>query len=334
METLPALLLGLSTGKPGDAGEPIVLDGAGAGPSGSGRDRTLEPPTDSDDSDFEELSRRDFDAALASRRLTELVAPGLVVKTVVHNGKEMRGVLTNRPLKKCEPIGIYDGLIFTSDEYNSTTRPLAKAYAFEMSPVQVEDTDLRLIIVPALLPDGSGVDFTKHPLAAMDEPDPGKTANCYVQQVQVDPASMKGPGPSNALEPYVCLACATRPLGCERSPCRPRLTPPCLLLPPACSQRGPSPPGRSSRFVSRATAPASRRPARPCLSACERRDSDYGGKYDAWQTTVTCPRNLMSLFPDGIPWSALALITEDMLEPEPVDRGDDGEWRPNQRRRR
>ena len=75
---------------------------------------------------------------------------------------------------------------------------------------QLEDTDLRLIIVPTLLPDGSGVDFQKHPLAALDEPDPGKTANCYVQQVQVDPASMKGPGPSNALEPYVCLACAMR----------------------------------------------------------------------------------------------------------------------------
>ena len=56
METLPALLLGLSTGKPGDENEPIVLDGAGdsggssgggAGPSGIG-DRNLEPPTDSD----------------------------------------------------------------------------------------------------------------------------------------------------------------------------------------------------------------------------------------------------------------------------------------------
>ena len=51
------------------------------------------------------------------------------------------------------------------------------------------------------------------------------------------------------------------------------------------------------------------------------------------QTTVTCPRNLMSLFPDRVPWSAIALITEDMLEPEPEDR-DDEEWRPNQRRRR
>ena len=270
METLPALLLGLSTGKPGDAGEPIVLDGAGAGPSGSGRDRNLEPPTDSDDSDFEELSRRDFDAALASRRLTELVTPGLVVKTVVHNDREMRGVLTNRPLKKCEPIGIYDGLVFTSDEYNSTKRPLAKAYAFEMSAVQVEDTDLRLIIVPTLLPDGS-VDFQKHPLAAMDEPDPGTTANCYVQQVQVDPASMKGPGPSNALEPYVCLACAMRPLECDHLPWDPG-SPPLPPLPPASLRPGPSPPGRSSRFVSRATAPpaaANRRQPPPCEAVSE-----------------------------------------------------------------
>ena len=50
---------------------------------------------------------------------------------------------------------------------------------------------------------------------------------------------------------------------------------------------------------------------------------------------TTCPRNLTSLFPDGVPWSALALITEDMLdEPELKDRGDDGEWRPSRRRRR
>ena len=162
METIPALLLGLPTGKPGDEGEPIVLDGAGAGPSGSG-DPNLRPPTpdDPDDSDFEELSRQAFDAALASRRLTELVAPGLVVKTVVHNGKEMRGVLTNRPLKKCEPIGIYSGEVLTSDEYNSTTRSIAKAYAFETSVLQLEDADVRLIIVPTLLPDGS-VDFQKH----------------------------------------------------------------------------------------------------------------------------------------------------------------------------
>ena len=217
METLPALLLGLSTGKPGDEGEPIVLDGAGdgggssgggGGPSGSG-DRNLEPPTDSDDSDFEELTRDQFRASVAGPRINELVAPGLVVKKVVHNGKEMSGVVAMRDFKRCESIGIYSGEVLTSDEYNSTKRPLAKAYAFEMSSVQVADTDLRLIIVPTLLTDGSGVDFARCPLAAIDEPDPGKTANCYVQQVQVDPASMKGPGPSNALEPYVCLGVFT-----------------------------------------------------------------------------------------------------------------------------
>ena len=66
METLPALLLGLSTGALGDEDEPIVLDDAGAGPSGSGRDRNLEPPTDSDDdSDFEELTRDQFLANLS-----------------------------------------------------------------------------------------------------------------------------------------------------------------------------------------------------------------------------------------------------------------------------
>ena len=35
METLPALLLGLSTGALGDEDEPIVLDDAGAGPEGA-----------------------------------------------------------------------------------------------------------------------------------------------------------------------------------------------------------------------------------------------------------------------------------------------------------
>ena len=33
METLPGLFLGLSTGALGDSDEPIVLDGAGAGPA-------------------------------------------------------------------------------------------------------------------------------------------------------------------------------------------------------------------------------------------------------------------------------------------------------------
>ena len=78
------------------------------------------------------------------------------------------------------------------------------------------------------------------------------------------------------------------------------------------------------------------------IAAGEELTIHYGGKYDDWrdypvgrQTTVTCPRNLTSLFPDGIPWSALALITDDMIgELEPRDRGDDGEWRPSRRRRR
>ena len=65
----------------------------------------------------------------------------------------------------------------------------------------------------------------------------------------------------------------------------------------------------------------------------------YGNKYNrnyaaGRPTSVRCPRDLSQLFPRGTPWAAIAKITEDMLEPEPVDRGDDGEWRPNQRRRR
>ena len=77
MEALPGLFLGLSTGALGDSDQPIDLVGdggggpssSGAGPSGSG-DRNLQPPTDSDDdSDFEELSRDQFRAALAGRLL-------------------------------------------------------------------------------------------------------------------------------------------------------------------------------------------------------------------------------------------------------------------------
>ena len=64
----------------------------------------------------------------------------------------------------------------------------------------------------------------------------------------------------------------------------------------------------------------------------------YGNKFNrdyavGRPTTVTCPRDLSELFPRGVPWSAIAKISEDMLD-EPKDRGDDGEWRPSQRRRR
>ena len=59
----------------------------------------------------------------------------------------------------------------------------------------------------------------------------------------------------------------------------------------------------------------------------------YGNKYQrdyavGRPTAVKCPRNLLQLFPGGVPWTAIAKISEDMLEPEPPDRGDDGEWRP------
>ena len=50
-----------------------------------------------------------YETALATRRLTPLVAPGLVVKKVVKAGREMRGLFAARALKKCEAIGVYDG---------------------------------------------------------------------------------------------------------------------------------------------------------------------------------------------------------------------------------
>ena len=48
----------------------------------------------------------------------------------------------------------------------------------------------------------------------------------------------------------------------------------------------------------------------------------YGNKYNrnyavGRPTTVTCPRDLSELFPRGVPWTAIAKITEDMLD-EPI----------------
>ena len=105
MEALPGLFLGLSTGALGDSDQPIDLVGdggggpssSGAGPSGSGG-RNAEPPTDSD-SDFEELTRQQFRAALAGPRINELVAPGLKVQKVTRGGQEMNGLFATRDFK-------------------------------------------------------------------------------------------------------------------------------------------------------------------------------------------------------------------------------------------
>jgi hypothetical protein len=294
METLPALLLGLSTGKPGDENEPIVLDGAGdsggssgggAGPSGIG-DRNLEPPTDSDDSDFEELTRDQFRANLAGPRINELVAPGLKVQKVTRGGQEMYGLFATRDFKKCEAVGVYDGEVLTVPEFESETSARRKIYAYETSVLHTEDSDLRLVILPTLLPDGSGIDFQAHPLASVNEPGPSMTSNTYMQQCQLPPDAMQGPNPGDFLEPLTCMVLFTTTK----------------------------------------------------IAAGTELTLHYGNKFNrdyavGRPTTVTCPRDLSELFPRGVPWSAIAKISEDMLD-EPKDRGDDGEWRPSQRRRR
>lgn len=292
MESLPGLFLGLSTGALGDSDQdPILLDGVGSGggssggggggarPSSSG-DRNLEPPMDSDDdSDFEELSREQFRAAMATPRINELVTPGLKVQKVTRGGKEMYGLVATRDFKRCEAVGVYDGEALTMPEFESETSAKRKIYAYETSVLHTEDTDLRLVILPNLRPDGSSIDFQAHPLAAVNEPVPGTTSNTYMQQIQIDPKSMRGANPG-FLEPLICMVLFTT----------------------------------------------------ASISAGTELTLHYGNRYNrdyaaGRPTAVTCPRDLSGLFPRGVPWSAIAKITEDMLD-EPKDRGDDGPWLP------
>ena len=93
-------------------------------------------------------------------------------------------------------------------EFESETSVKRKLYAYETSVLQTEDSDLRLVILPNLLPDGSGIDFRAHPLAAVNEPGPGTTSNTYMQQIQINPASMQGPNPG-FLEPLICMVLFT-----------------------------------------------------------------------------------------------------------------------------
>ena len=114
--------------------------------------------------------------------------------------------------------------MLTSVEYNSTKRPLAKAYAFEMSSVQVNDTDLRMIIVPTLLPDGSGVDFYKHPRHRRTR----SRHNCELLCGRFrSSASMKGSGRGERTR-AVCLPCARRAprIRSPQAPWSPSLRPP------------------------------------------------------------------------------------------------------------
>ena len=64
----------------------------------------------------------------------------------------------------------------------------------------------------------------------------------------------------------------------------------------------------------------------------------YGGSYQRTYpvgnpSNVQCSNEIDRLFPSGVPWSCVVKIPRDLLDDE-EDSGSDGEWRPNQRRRR
>ena len=83
------------------------------------------------------------------------------------------------PISRSLVRDIYDGEVLTMPEFESETSAKRKIYAYETSKLQTEDTDLRLVILPKLLPDGSDIDFQAHPLAAANEPGPGTSSNTY-----------------------------------------------------------------------------------------------------------------------------------------------------------
>ena len=214
MEALPALLLGLTTGTPGDAGEPIDLDldgagaGAGAGPSGSG-DPNLQPPTpdDPDDSDFELVDEATF-------RVAPCVAPGLRLGSTVLGGKQMTGLFATRRFDKCEALGAYTGTPMLSSDFDNPEKKIAGEYAYEMKTLNVDGTKLSFVIVPPLGADDK-VDLKKYPLAAMNEPPPRSVANVVVQQMIVPLEQMQKTGaPSDVVEPLAMLvAFTTRRVG-------------------------------------------------------------------------------------------------------------------------
>ena len=274
---LPALFqlsLVSSTGEPGDSSDdPVLID-----------DDVDVDGDDGAENEVELVSSREFEAAVAARRLGPLVAPGLAVRKVVHAGRQMRGLFAARSFKKCEPIGVYDGEVLTVPEYESARRPLAKDYAFETGIIRVHNTQLRLMIVPHLRSDGS-VDYKRHPLSLLNEPVQGSTANVVMQQIMVDPVAMEASGPSSGqalLEPYLFLcAFAARNINAGEE-----LT---LFY------------GKGYEV---------------------RRDYGVGRDSNTW-----CNTDLTTtLFPQGIPWSAIATITSDMLDPE--DSGSDDDWVP------
>ena len=204
--------LSLATAALGDEGEPILLDGvggdsssSGAGPSGGGRNRNLEPPTsdDSDDSDFELVDQAAF-------RISPCVTPGLRLGATVLGGKPMQGLFATRRFEKCEAIGVYTGTTMLSSEFDKTKEKIARAYAYQMKQIETtKGTRLSFVIVPPLGADGK-VDLKKHPLAALNEPPPGTMASVVMQQMVVPLEQMQKRGaPSDVVEPLSMLVAYT-----------------------------------------------------------------------------------------------------------------------------
>ena len=145
--------LSLAVGALGDEDDPIILDNAGgsssgAGPSGGGRNRNLQPPTDSDDSDVELVEEATF-------RIAPCVAPGLRLGTTILSGKRMMGLFATRRFEKCTAIGVYTGTPILGSEFNATKKRIAKEYAYQLKPIDVEGTKLSFVIVPPFGADNS-----------------------------------------------------------------------------------------------------------------------------------------------------------------------------------
>ena len=199
--------LSLTVGALGDEDDPIILDNAGgsssgAGPSGGGRNRNLQPPTDSDDSDVELVEEATF-------RIAPCVAPGLRLGTTILDGKRMRGLFATRRFEKCTAIGVYTGTPILGSEFNATKKRIAKEYAYQLKPIDVEGTKLSFVIVPPFGADDR-VDLKKHPLAALNEPPPGSMANVTMQQMVVPIEQMQKAGrPRDIVEPLTMLVAFT-----------------------------------------------------------------------------------------------------------------------------
>ena len=213
MEALPGLFLGLSTGTPGDEGEPIVLDGAGdGGPSsgGAGPSSAAGPSSggnDPEDGDLVELSREQFHDAVAGR-ISPCVAPGLRLGTTVLDGKRMTGLFATRRFDKCTPIGVYTGTPILGSEFNRAKK-IAKEYAYQLKTIDVEGTKLSFVIVPPYGADGK-VDLRKHPLAALNEPPSRTVSNVVMQQMTIPLEQMRQEGrPSDVIEPLEMLVAYT-----------------------------------------------------------------------------------------------------------------------------